>query len=881
MTPYMHGHLKLKVEGIVEVPPQDRELNVSLIERVLHYVQKPSRYIGLELNTAMRPWTNSLLRICLAFPETYEIGMSHLGLQVLYRILNSTEGVSADRAYCPWPDMEDSMRRAGIPLWGIESRRPLRAFDIIGFSLQNELLYTNMLTMLDLAGIPHLSSDRTDDDPLVISGGPCASNPEPYAPFIDAVCIGDGEELVRDVALLSIALKKEAVPRERRLTALAAIEGIYVPSLYEANPDECGRLSIVGPLVEDTPVDVKRRIVTELDARWIPEPPLVSSTSPVQERLSLEVSRGCTWGCRFCHAGYYQRPLRERDPVAILSAAERGIASSGFDEVNLLSLSTADYSALKPLMDGLLTSLAPLKVALALPSLRINSMSGDIAEKIRRVKKTGFTFAPEAGTQRLRNVINKVFSDEDILAAADSAFKHGWNLVKLYFMIGLPTETDDDVDGIIDLVRRIEKLPSLSGRGKQLNVSIGAFVPKPHTAFQWEPFDDVSSLAEKLARLKASLQGRKVKVKWQHTDASFLEAALSRGDRHFARVIKRAWLSGARFDSWTDMLDTAVWKAAFEAEAVDPLLYCGSWKTDGPQPWDVINSGLSRKFLLLERERALREETTEDCRTGACQGCGLPGAPSDNRLVDPELPVRGIAKAGAAVREPRLRRNLRICYSVTGLARFLTHLDRGGLLRRAILRDDLEPIHTSGFSPRPKMALGPPLPLGVYSTVELVDFLVGGPHTEAVLRTRLSEGFPAGMTIETLSLNFQENVDPLSEIQGIWYEFDFSTAPPAIWEAVSEKLDVFFRASRFDLSKEKKGKVRTVDLKRAITVFEALQGSHRKFTMHANHNDPEGQNAGPRDVIEGILELSPSELTAVKIIRSGYSSCGGVVFPRP
>lgn len=861
----------------MNLPP----VSASRIEGVLHEVQRPSRYIGLEQNAAKKSWQEARLKVCLAFPEVYEIGMSHLGLIVLYRILNAREGVLADRAYCPWPDMEQAMRKNGIPLWGIESRMPLGGFDVIGFSLQSELLATNMLTMLDLSGIPLLSHERAERHPLVIAGGPCAGNPEPYAPFVDAFCVGDGEALVSDIASLLLELVREGAPREKMLEALCGIEGVYVPLFYESARDAAGRHSLVAPLRALAPARVQRRWEPELLRDWIPEPPLVAASTPVQERLNLEVSRGCTWGCRFCHAGYFQRPLRERNPTDLLDAAVRGIGRSGFDEVNLLSLSTADYSALIPLMDALIERLGSRKVAISLPSLRANSMRGEIAARIFKVRKTGFTFAPEAGTQRLRDVINKAITEEEILEAVGSAFSSGWNLVKLYFMIGLPTETWGDIEGIVKLVRSLERVASHTAGGGELNVSIGSFVPKPHTPFQWEPFEGVGPLAEKLQFLRKELEGRRVKVKWQSLEASFLEAVLSRGDRALAGVIERAWRSGARFDSWTEMLDPGLWQRAFAQQEVNPLLFSGRWETSAPLPWDHIDIGISKKFLTRELEKAINGETTKDCRDGSCQGCGIIGAPRDNRLTEGFPRDFHISTSVSAEPEPCLRRTLRICYSVTGMARFLSHLERAGALRRALARTELALIYSSGYSPKPKTVLGPPLPVGISSTMELADFLVSDPRRCQMLAATLSGGLPEGMEVEEVWLEFPECFAPLSEITAVTYEFDFSPAPDEFWRKMLELYGQYLAGGAVLRKKSSSGKEREQDLKRAISRFVAI-GERRAFEATANCNDPSGENAGPRDVLEAVFGLSPAEFSIVRVVRTGYLERSGRSFlPAP
>ena len=532
----------------------------KILNHILPLVRKPGRYIGGELNAVIRDWDEAGVRFVLIFPDVYEIGMSHFGLQILYHILNSQDGVLAERCYAPDIDMEDELRQGKLPLVSIETRRPLADFDVIGITLPYELCYTNILTILDLAGLPLRAADRQQGDALVIGGGTCSMNPEPVADFFDAIVLGDGEEVVLEVAEAVRYGKKEKKERLEILVDLSRIPGVYIPSFFE--PQYSGtELTDIIPLQEGYP-SVRRRVLAKLpDAATAPAP-LVPVVKPVHDRLGIEIARGCTRGCRFCQAGIIYRPVRERSIDEILTAAEQGIEASGFEELALLSLSSGDYVCLPELMTRLMDRFADRYVSVSMPSMRVGTLTPEIMNQIKRVRKTGFTVAPEAGTDRMREVINKGISEEDLLITCRNAFGMGWNLIKFYFMIGLPTETWEDIDAIVELAGKARQEAGPNQKRVQINVSVGTFIPKPHTPFQWERQLTLAEARERIDRLKARLPRRGFKLKWQDPSQSMIEGVFSRGDRRLSRLIETAWQAGVRFDGWSEHYRLENWQEA-------------------------------------------------------------------------------------------------------------------------------------------------------------------------------------------------------------------------------------------------------------------------------------------------------------------------------
>ena len=596
------------------------------VEKILPLVQKPGRYIGGELNSVIKDKEKVALRYAFCFPDSYEIGMSHLGMKILYSIANEREDVWCERVFAPWHDMEAQMRKHGIPLYALESGDAIKDFDLIAFTLMYELSYSNVLNMLDLAGLPVRAADRHSLTPIVIGGGPCACNPEPMAEFFDIFSLGEGEEVYDELFDLLEECKKSGSSKEEFLRRAAKIDGMYVPSLYDVEYNEDKTIKAVVPK-NGAPEKIRKRIVAELDSVKYPDKFVVPYIEVVHDRVVHEILRGCIRGCRFCQAGFLYRPIREKSPETINSQCRSLCDVTGYDEISLSSLSTSDYTQLEPLLDKLLEWTIPEKINIALPSLRVDNFSDELMEKLNKVRRSGLTFAPEAGTQRLRDAINKNVTEDEVLRTSRKAFEGGWIAVKLYFMLGLPTETFDDVAGIAELAQKVVdefyKNPNKpKGKGVQVSISVASFVPKPFTPFQWEPQDTREILLEKQAHLLSCVKTRKVNVSYHKVDISFLEGVFARGDRRLSKVIYYAWQHGCKFDGWDDSFLFDTWLEAFEQCGVDPLFYT-SRKREFEEilPWDHLDYGIRKEFLISENKKAHESVTTPHCRI-KCAGCG-------------------------------------------------------------------------------------------------------------------------------------------------------------------------------------------------------------------------------------------------------------------
>ncbi|MCK4260512.1 MAG: TIGR03960 family B12-binding radical SAM protein [Halanaerobiales bacterium] len=602
----------------------DKELLLSILPEV----EKPTRYNGNEWNSVHKDHADVNFKIALAFPDTYEIGMSHLGIKILYHLLNQRENWVTERVFAPWVDMESKMREHHIPLFALESQLPIKEFDFIGFTLQYEMSYTNILNMLDLAEIPMFQKDRSDTDPIIGAGGPCGYNPEPIADFIDFFYIGEAEETIEEIMEFIEKGKSQGWERSKLLFHLAQIRGVYVPSLYEVKYNDEGKVIEVKPTIEGVPQSVEKQVIANLDQTFYPEKFIVPFMEVIHDRVVLEIARGCTRGCRFCQAGMIYRPVRERSLKTLKEQAKKLLDSTGYNEISLASLSTSDYTGIKRLAEDLVDEYQNLGIGISLPSLRIDSFSVGLAKEVQRVRKTGLTFAPEAGTQRMRNVINKGVTEENLIEATSSAVNEGWTGIKLYFMLGLPTERDEDLVGIGELTKKVSKLcdeirRQNGTRPVHITVSVSNFVPKAHTPFQWEPMASLEEIRRKQQILREEVRGRGMKLNWHDADISILEGVFARGDRRLAKALYLAWKNGAKFDSWSEYFNYDLWINAFEEAGIDHNYYINfPYDKEDILPWGHIKSGVSKDYLWNEYQKAIKEENTVDCRFEYCSQCG-------------------------------------------------------------------------------------------------------------------------------------------------------------------------------------------------------------------------------------------------------------------
>jgi len=721
--------------------------------RVLARVEKPGRYVGGEWNEIRKDPARVASKVALAFPDVYEIGMSYLGQKILYGLLNRDRDVLAERVFAPWPDLERELRAEGAPLASLENGLPLRAFDIVGVSLLYELNYTNVLTILDLGGIPLVAAERGEGDPLVIAGGPAAFNPEPVADLFDIVFLGDGEEGFPEIVRADAEMRKRRMPRRERLRELARIEGVYVPSLYRAAAAEGSPLLVPRP-TGGAPAVVRKRLVRDLSKSFFPERIVVPGLRVVFDRVAVEAARGCPQSCRFCQATTLYFPHRPKGADVLFRTAIRSLRQTGYEDLSLTALSVGDHPQLEPAVGALMNELAREKIALSLSSLRPGRLSRKLVEAILKVRKTGFTLVPEAGTERLRAVIGKRLDAAEIRDALTFAFEGGWQLIKLYVMIGLPTETDEDLAGIVALVRDTVDLGRrILGSTPRVHLSVSSFIPKPHTPFQWLGMDDEETLGRKQAFLRSELRRlRTVEVKTHSIPTSVLEAVFSRGDRRLGPVLIDAWRRGARFDGWDDKLDLDAWNGAFAGAGLDRREYLQPLGREAVLPWDHIDTRVRKSRLLGELDAALRGERTPGClerSCGECGGCDERAWKKSARpaKIKPLAPGPGPAgeAAGAVLR-------YRAVYAKRGKARYLSHIDLIHVIQRSFRRAGIDVRKTQGFHPKMDFTYGPALPLGMEALKEVLEFRSERRMEAAEFLRRVNKRLPAGIRFSGLKI---------------------------------------------------------------------------------------------------------------------------------
>jgi radical SAM family uncharacterized protein/radical SAM-linked protein len=829
-------------------------VNASQTEALLQ-VSRPSRYLGGELGSICKPGSEVEVRMALAFPDVYEVGMSHLGLPILYNILNRLEWAAAERVYSPWPDMEGWLRAHRQPLRSLESSRALADFDILGFTLQYELSYTNLLVMLQLAGIEPRRQWRDDCAPLIVVGGPCAFNPEPLADFFDVALIGDAEEAVVELVQWVRQAGQEDWSRQQLLERLAGCEGFYVPQFFRPEYREDGVLQRIVPLRPGY-AQVRRRFVADLEAGAYPTQPIVPFMQTVHNRVAMEIARGCTRGCRFCQAGYIYRPVREREPETVRRLIAESLANSGFEEISLLSLSTGDYGCIEPLLKQLMNEYAADQVAVSLPSLRVGSLTPELMEEIKKVRKTGFTLAPEAGSERLRRLVNKGIKRDDLVTTTAAAYAQGWRLIKLYFMLGPPTETPEDLQAVIDLALEVKKSGKGTG-GNDVNVAVSTFVPKPHTPFQWEAQIGIAETRAKQTFLRDGLRQKKLKFKYHDAEMSLLEGVFARGDRRLGAVLERAVALGCRFDGWREHFDFAQWRQAFADCGLEAEWYLRQRAETEVLPWEHIDCGLPKSYFLNERARAFSDLATADCRDGQCNACGVCDFDQLKMRLTSKPPQWSSLPSLSRTVEGETEELTRIRLQLTkqGRARMIGHLEYIKMFQRAVRRAQLPIRFSQGYHPMPKISYLEALPMGVASEAELIDLELLRPMNVDALVKKLNVQLPDGFTIVEGAEIPWKSASPSATLASSHYRVPLPDPVPA---DLDERIEHLLAAEQVPYERQHKGRLKQLDLRPDIIALSRTAGEL----------ELELKKGSPLQVAALLLDLEVEQIRKLGILKT-------------
>lgn len=837
-----------------------------LYQEVIPFVSKPGRYVGNELNQIKKDWNQIQVSFALIFPELYELGMSYQGFQILYHILNRESDICAERVFSPDDDLETLLREKQIPLYSLENKMPLQAFDILGFTFQYELHVTNILNALDLGQIPLLATERNATTPLVIAGGPCAFNPEPIADFFDAIVLGDAEELVLELAGVIRQAKQRNWTRAEKLHQMAQIPGVYVPQFYQVSYKADQKIESIQPNASGVPAQITARIIPELNPTNYPVRPIVPFIQTTHDRISIEIMRGCSRGCRFCNAGMIYRPVRERSVDDLVAYSQAVLENTGYEELSLVSLSSSDYTRLQELIYQLGQYTTEHQVELSFPSLRPETFTSEIARMANEVKKSGLTLAPEAGTERLRRVINKNNSNADLLKAVDVAFANGWQLIKLYFMLGQPTETDEDLAGITNLLAEVLRLSRQHGR-KKINISLSPFVPKSHTPFQWEQQNTIDELNQKIHFLLSRLNSRHLNISWRDPEVAQVEGVIARGDRRVGAAILAAWKAGARFDSWTHKFSYATWTQAFETAGIAPDFYCRAREAGEILPWQHLSKGVTAKFLWQEREKAYSAIETEDCRQTRCHACGLMAQPVCREIIGHQnQPLPAFTPNALPQRHPKPSESaqapglIRIKYARGEGLRFFSHLDLIRLFERAFRRGKVPVQFTQGFNPHPKIGFGPPLALGMLSDAEYLDVYYHALPENELLK-RLQQGLQRlDLQIIQSRVLYGKVQSLVSVVNRIDYEILF---PETTNQArLNEEIEKFNRLETLNITRSKTDSVQSFDARPYVGELCLNGGKMQLITRLTN-----GKTVRVDEVLAQGLHIPAEEVATCRIKR--------------